>query len=123
MKKLLLVIGIICFASYAYADKGLESSDVLVPFAYENLTITSTAQSLTSGTYNPASGKAKRAIMTCDFGSVVRYRNDGTAPTATSGHLLATGIIVVWAGDTAIGNASIIISRATNCPCQVTYER
>jgi hypothetical protein len=124
MKKALIAMGLFCLATSAWADKGLQSVDVLVPFAYESITATTTSQTLTSATYNPATGKAKRANLTCDTGSTVRYNYDGSTPTATSGHLVSTGIIVVFSGDTAIENARIIVSGApVTMRCQITYER
>lgn len=124
MKRLCVLLGGLFIASSAWADKGLQSIDALVPFAYETLTVTATVQSLTSATYDIASGKAKRATMTCDFGAVVRYTYDGsTTPTTNVGHLVATGITVVFQGDLALANTRIVASKTFSTPCQVTYER
>ena len=121
MKKLLLVIGLVGLSPLVLADTGLESIDPLVPFAFETITVSSTAVGFTSATYNPAAGKAKRAQMTCET-NAIRYRYDGTAPTTTVGHVLAAGGALSVLGDPAIDNFRMIAS-GSDATCSVTYEK
>lgn len=64
--------------------------------AYESITVGSTAVGLTSTAYNYA-----HATVEADS---VRFRVDGTDPTATEGHKLDPGDIVELIGGNAIIN-------------------
>lgn len=67
-------------------------------FAFETLTVSSTALGCTVATYQPQSQgreSAVHAFITNPVNGaateIVRYRFDGVAPTATVGHMLAPG--------------------------------
>lgn len=71
----------------------LTKDQVLVPVAYEQLSIT-TAKGLTSATY----GDATRALIIAEDQNV-RWRDDGTDPTTAIGMLLAAGKDFMYVGD------------------------
>lgn len=107
-------------APMAWAD-GLQSSDPLLPFAFETITVSSTAVGFTSATYNPATGAAKRALLSCET-NPIRFRYDGTNPTTTVGHALAAATMINITGGNAISQFRMIAS-GSDSTCSVTYER
>lgn len=68
--------------------------------AHEQLTSLSTATSLTSSKY---AGAVSYCIIECDHtaNKYVRYRDDGTAPTATTGISIAPGEKLIYDGNFA----------------------
>ena len=63
------------------------------PLGYQQITVLTSAVGFTS----PPKG-ANRAMLICT-GQDVRWRDDGTNPTATVGFLLTTGINYIYEGD------------------------
>lgn len=64
-------------------------------YAYESLTVSSTAVGLTASKYTQTSAtlptiSAKFALITVED-DAIRFRTDGTDPTTTEGHKLAAG--------------------------------
>ena len=57
--------------------------------AYESITVSSTAKTLTAATYEAR----PYAFITVE-NAQIRFRLDGTAPTATEGHLAEPGDII-----------------------------
>ena len=62
---------------------------------YSTITITSTAKVLATGTSPTMPGRTKGAVITVEDDQV-RYREDGTAPTSTEGHLLNVGDVLTF---------------------------
>jgi hypothetical protein len=95
-------------------------------FAYETLTVSTTALSLTAATYAPSDantkGKAQKAIITAND-QPARFRYDSGTPTASVGHKLAAGETIVLYGITNITNFRVIREGATDVNLAVTYER
>ena len=60
---------------------------------FETITVSGSSQSLTAAKANIAD----TVLLTLD-GASARYRMDGTAPTATVGHLMASGDVAVLHG-------------------------
>jgi hypothetical protein len=88
MLKMILTAGAVLLASIsADADVGLR----YVPLGYQQITSLSAAQALTV----PAG--ATSAVITAEA-QAVRYRDDGTAPTATVGLPLAAGTMLQYTG-------------------------
>jgi hypothetical protein len=83
------------------------------PLGYQQLTLTGTAQKLTLPTPPPASGLIPGyAIIQCEGSTAVaRWRDDGTAPTATIGMILNTGAELDYSGD--IGTIQFIIGSSS----------
>jgi hypothetical protein len=69
-------------------------------FGYQQITSLSSAQSLTVPDKNPqgSAGTPTVAIIRCET-QAVRWRDDGTAPTASVGMPLAVGDTLVYDGD------------------------
>ncbi len=75
----------------------LQVSGHLTPYDYESITVSTSAVGLTAGKIEPSSsvaekdlGKAKLIRISVES-AAVRFREDGTDPTATEGHLLNVG--------------------------------
>ncbi len=86
-------------------------------FAYESITVTGTAKSLTAGTYTT---DAKKAFISIESASI-RWRIDGTAPTISEGHLSYVGQTITLNGYSQIARFSIILATATSATIKVTY--
>lgn len=93
-----------------------------ITFAYESITVSSTAVSLTSATYKPggATPLVKRAIITVEDGTI-RFRTDGTAPTASEGHRAKEDDIIILDSSDDIVNFKAI-RTATDAKIRVTYK-
>ena len=95
-------------------------------FAFETLTIDATAGGIgcTSATYQPSGGgAAERAVLGPLESGQIRYNYDGTAPTATTGHLLEVGDTLILLG---LGNINLfraIRTGGVSGTLPVTYER
>ena len=86
---------------------------------YQQITSLSTAQALTVPSVDPTTGlncKPTIALITAETQGV-RWRDDGTAPTATVGMPLAAGVTLQYDGDLTqikfieqVGGAKINIS-------------
>lgn len=68
------------------------------PLAYEQITDVSSSVGLTAANYDGTSFKARKALIQAT-GQSVRWRDDGTAPTASVGMVLAAGDSLVYEGD------------------------
>ncbi len=84
--------------------------------AFEQLTVADTAKILTAVTY----GLAKRAVITVETAQI-RFRTDGTAPTAAVGHLLAAGDIVILESAEDIENFKAIRTGTVLAVLNVSY--
>lgn len=90
---------------------------------FEKISVTDTATGFTAATYAPTGQPAAtKALVTVET-AAVRYRSDGTAADATTGHLLDPGDSILIEGTDAIVDASFIRSTSTSGTIQVTYYR
>ena len=92
--------------------------------AQEALVVSSTAIGPTTATINaPQAGgfrkRAKAALISVETQSV-RLRFDGTAPTASVGHLLATGDYVLVRGEDNVSRI-LLIRTGTDGAATLTY--
>lgn len=96
----------------------------LAAFAFETITVSTTAIGPTAGTRAPSSGAAKAAII-CNPGTSndVRFTIDGTTPTASIGMRLAPDSIVVIQGEANVANLKMIREDAADVAVPVTYLR
>jgi hypothetical protein len=98
-------------------------------FAFETLTVTYTpAVAFTAGTYAPTKARAADiAVFSVEAPSSIRYRVDGTAPTATIGHHTAAVLTPISVcGASNIARFSSILpagSNAISAVVNVTYYR
>jgi len=78
----------------------------LAPGGFESISVGSTAAGLSETAYKPASGRyagreAQAAFLTIEDGDV-RWRQDGSDPTAAVGHYLIAGKSLLLQGAQAI---------------------
>lgn len=94
-----------------------------IGFGFETVTVAAVAIGLTAATYAPASGEnAEEAFITLALGTL-RYRYDGTDPSATVGHVLTDGGSIVLKGQNQMSQFKAIRTTATSGVLSVTYER
>lgn len=96
------------------------------PYTFESITISSSALGLTAGKYNPSDPnqplkEAQCVVITSETDSI-RYTFDGTTPTASLGHLMTSGGVLVLVGISAIRNFRGIRTN-TDATLMVTYQR
>jgi hypothetical protein len=95
-------------------------------FAFEALTVAGSATALTAGTYDPvgveSNTPAISATIQCQVAQV-RYRSDGTDPTASVGTILEVGEeVVVW-GSRDIKSFRAIRTGGTSATLATSYAR
>lgn len=90
----------------------------------EGLAVSNSVQVLTPGKYKNAttSGGASAAFIT-NYGAAIRYTYDGTTPSATVGHVLADGGILVLNGQNQMSSFKCFRLSSTDSAIYVTYER
>jgi hypothetical protein len=82
-------------------DKG-EDYNPLDIFVFEALSVAGSAVGFTAATYEPGTGQpAVVATVQCQV-AAVRYRSDGTDPTATVGKVMEIGDEIVVCGKSNI---------------------
>lgn len=110
IKTFLSALALMFFAQVAAADTGLRYT----PLGYQQITSLSAAQSLTVPT------GATMAMITAEA-QAVRFRDDGTSPTATVGLPLAVGLLPFQYS----GNLSAIkfIEQTASAKLNVVYYR
>ena len=62
---------------------------------YSTLTVTNSAQVVSTAASPAMVSQAQGAVMTVET-APIRYRDDGTAPTSTEGHLLMPGDVLKY---------------------------
>ena len=113
-------------AQYTYPGAG-----ELVPYAYENITASTSSIGFTAATIvqsdgnptRPRARRAKSAFVTVEAQSV-RVRWDGGDPVAaTSGHLLVAGDSIEFTGEGTLPKVRFIREGGTDSTLRVTYAR
>lgn len=103
-----------------YTCPGLASS--AIAYAFEQITVSTTAIAFTVATYTAGGQAPVMAVVSLNATNGIRWRADGTNPTATVGMLVAGGsTIVVCEG--AIGNWRAIREGGADAVANVTYFR
>lgn len=92
MKKF-LTIALLLASTSALADSGTRR----VPCGYQQITSLSAATALTVPTVAACGGLVSMATITPEA-QAVRYRDDGTDPSATVGMPMAVGVTLVYEG-------------------------
>lgn len=97
---------------------------VTIGYDFEALTVADSVQILTPTKYKDSvtSGGASEAFITND-GAEIRFRYDGGTPTATVGHVLADGGIIIAKGQNQMESFKCIRTGSTSSEISVTYER
>lgn len=86
------------------------------PFDYESITVADSAIGGTSATYDDAT----HAEITLEEGQI-RFRVDGTNPTASEGHLVEVGDVVVLNSASQIAEFMAIRTGTTSGILKATY--
>jgi hypothetical protein len=114
MKKIVLVLAVLLLVSII--------GDVQASTRFETLTVTSGAvKTITSTTYNPVSAQRNNECYCTLETASLRFRIDGTDPTASVGHLLNAGDSLILQDD-QIGKFKAIAVSTTcslSCSCYV----
>lgn len=84
--------------------------------AFESITVTGTAGGLTAATVD----KATHALITVETAQV-RFRLDGTDPTAAIGHILDVGDELLLDSNTQLLNANFIRTGGTSGVLRCAY--
>jgi len=94
-----------------------------IGYGFEQLTVTNAVQVLSPAKYKDSatSGGASSAFLTND-GNAIRYTFDGTTPSATVGHKLADGGVLVLAGQNQMSQFKCFRVSADS-EITITYER
>ena len=92
-------------------------------FGYESVTVSTTSVALTSTTYGNAAANtfANYAMIQVET-YPVRFRLDGTAPTASVGHLLNPGDLLELESESEIRGFHAISSTGSSATLRVHYE-
>src|SRR3990167_1883837 len=90
-------------------------------FAFETITVSSTSIGGTAATYEPDAGGAQYALFTLET-EAIRGRADGTAPTASVGHLVTAGGVIEIHGINTIRNFRAI-RVTTDATLRASYGR
>ena len=84
---------------------------------YESVTVADTAIGCTAA----KAARAELAFITAETAQM-RFRYDGTAPTATEGHVLEPGETLTLKGTLNVQNFLAIRTSATSGVLRITYE-
>lgn len=109
----------------AWAASQLLLKDV-APGGYEGISVATTAVGFTAGSIKPTTGtyigmEAKGAVISVETGNI-RFRVDGTDPTAAEGHAVAADDALVLLGAQAIKNfRAICKTGSASAVLKVTY--
>ena len=102
----------------------------LMPYAYENITVSNTPIGFTATKVVPVTSKAERDLGTARLVVVtvedasIRFTVHGVDPDAgTTGHLIASGTILDFANLQTMLQFRAIRATATDAKLKVTYYR
>lgn len=97
---------------------GTSRDEVYLANGYESLTVTNAAAGV--GPTWAKSKTAYKAFMTAETAEM-RFRFDGTAPTATEGHIIDTGDTLELYGNKNVVNFKAIRTGETSGVLRITY--
>lgn len=92
-------------------------------FAYETLTVSSTAKVLTAATYAPSNEAAAFAAIVNPADQDIRVTLDGTTPTASVGIRVAAGDQMLVQGQGNVAGLKMIREDGTDSSVGVQYFR
>ncbi len=92
-------------------------------FAFEQITVGSTAIGFTASTVQPASGKPATLAVCAVETQPVRWRSDGTAPTSSAGYPQAVASEFTVFGSHDLNNFKAIRTGGTSATLTVAYYR
>lgn len=92
-KTILLAVAALLASTAAIADSGIRRT----PCGYQQIATLSSATALTIPTTLCAANTVTFAVIVAEA-QAVRYRDDGTDPSATVGQPMAVGVVLEYAG-------------------------
>ncbi len=102
---------------------GFTPGGTICIYNFETLTVSSTALPVTESKRVPGANLAACRYLFCTVETdAVRYRLDGTAPTATVGHLVQVGQNIEIHGEENVQNFRVI-RVTTDATVQVSFGR
>lgn len=113
-----LLLGIVIFLTGIVAEAAAVCSRPTGARAFETITVSTTSLRLTAATSAGSLG----ALVTIET-NPIRYRFDGTAPTAAVGHLAPIGQAIEVCGGDNIRNFRMIRQGAADATATVSYFR
>jgi len=126
MRRILAVLGLFTlFASPVRADDpscNPTSSSVLVAFAFEEITVSTTVKILTRATWKPTDGTGAVMAFITFADAAARFNVDGSVPSTTSGHIAADASSLKICTD-SIGKFQVIRDDGTDVEMSVSYYR
>lgn len=119
-----MLLAVFAWSSPAVSGDGnLCGKADLRAFAFESLTISTTALGFTKSAYDPLGAPvAIAAIVTIETADA-RYRTDGLNPTAAIGHIAVSGSTLTVCGTGSIRTVRFIRKDATDAVFRVTFYR
>ena len=103
----------------APAQATCQGIGTVVPYAFESITVSSTAIGFTTATAFPAGQAPLMAVVTTET-NPIRFRADGSNPTAAEGHLVAASSTIEVCGKAAMTNFKMIRTSA-DATAKVTF--
>jgi len=94
----------------------------LITFAFESVTVTDSATRLTIANVRGGGKPAERVFITVE-GASIRYRDDGSDPTSSVGHLVFIGDTITLGTRDKIEKFRGIRTGGTSATIRVDYER
>lgn len=92
-------------------------------FAFETITVSTTAVGFTSATYAPSGTTPADYAMVSVETAAIRYRVDGVAPTASVGHAIEAGSGFPVCGQPSLKTFQMIRRDGADSTVRVTYYR
>ena len=112
-----VVVSLDATATETVPDGMYLSVTPMVPLAFEQLTVSTSAIGLTAAKFKGA----QVAVISLAATNGISFREDGTAPTASVGMLVAGGTNGIICGGAAIAHIQFIRSGGTDAVMSVTY--
>ena len=100
--------------------KGMRT--VLVAFAFEEITVSTTVKILTRATWKPTDGTGAVMAFITFADAAARFNVDGSVPSTTSGHIAADASSLKICTD-SIGKFQVIRDDGTDVEMSVSYYR
>ena len=92
-------------------------------YDYEVITVNTVVKSLDAAKIAPSNGAPARAVLITVEDASLRFRLDGSNPTATNGHRLQAGDVLVLVGVNNLRNFRAIRDTGTSATIRVSYLR
>jgi len=118
-----VILACLMAGSSSAGPGGCTNAPTLNPFAFEQITVSTSGIGFTATKYAPAGQTpADLAIVTVES-QAIRYRDDGVAPTTSVGHTVAAASTITVCGFQSIKTVLFIRDDASDATLNVSYYR